>query len=63
MNEKLKKCPFCGGKAKSNVGYALEEYVASVWCIKCQAEVCCIDDDKEDNALNGAIAKWNRRAE
>jgi len=58
----LKPCPFCGGKAKKSVGEELEEWVGTVWCTKCQAEVIYIGDDEED-AMQGVIAKWNRRAE
>ena len=60
MSIVVKPCPFCGGKAKISEGWELEEYVATVWCKTCQAEVVCIADD-EENALNGAVEKWNRR--
>lgn len=55
----LKRCPFCGGKAK-----LLEDrYIAWVVCMTCFAETSkayptkALDDDIKEKAAR----KWNRR--
>lgn len=54
MSEKLKPCPFCGGKAKINGGSVL----CYVRCESCKARVWSCYETKEE-----AIAAWNQRAE
>lgn len=51
--EELRKCPFCGGKAR--VVRASEAYW--VRCFDCGAEVVICDSEPE------AIAAWNRRTQ
>ena len=49
--EELRKCPFCGGKARAV--RSSEEYW--VRCFDCGAEIAICDSKPE------AIAAWNRR--
>jgi Lar family restriction alleviation protein len=52
MNEDLKPCPFCGGKAK--FGYFNSKWY--VKCEKCDMELPHLYYEKEE-----ATSKWNRR--
>lgn len=71
MNEELKPCPFCGGKAK--VKAANKTCTGfTIWCAcKCGArtEGFCPDTNKEDDTMENiegckkrAAEAWNRRA-
>jgi len=58
--EKLKNCPFCGGKAK------LQETEGGdflVYCSKCNVTMhdCMLWEDEGYDAMNNVIAKWNKR--
>ncbi|HGN0007832.1 TPA: Lar family restriction alleviation protein [Proteus mirabilis] len=53
MNE-LKKCPFCGGKAKS------EKYLIVYWRVRCTK--CFTLQTEMVASEKSAIAAWNRRA-
>ena len=53
MAEKLKPCPFCGGKA--NLRLDTGHYI--VECPTCHAEIWHWQEEPSD-----AIADWNRRA-
>ncbi len=54
MTEKLKPCPFCGGKAR--VKCSIKEDLWGVACYKCE---CCT---KVFFSEEEAIEAWNRRA-
>lgn len=53
MAEKLRECPFCGGKATLDKG--VEQY--QVWCEHCWTVQMGVFYDTEAEA----IAAWNRR--
>lgn len=74
MDEELKPCPFCGGKAK--VKATKKEHIGfTIWCA-CESCECgartvgfCPDTNREDDTLENierckkrAIKAWNRRA-
>ncbi|HID5224844.1 Lar family restriction alleviation protein [Proteus mirabilis] len=50
----LKKCPFCGGKAKS------EKYLIVYWRVRCTK--CFTLQTEMVASEKSAIAAWNRRA-
>ncbi len=58
MSDKLKPCPFCGGKAKlSNIGAQ-----AGLFCVKCDdcwAKSIFVDSHKQEEAIKA----WNTRHE
>ena len=54
-NEKLKPCPFCGGKAKLLADHGNIKFW--VCCKKCIADTLIYDSKQE------AIESWNRRAD
>lgn len=69
MNEELKKCPFCGGKAK--IKATNKNYFFSIW-VECACGVrtgeYSPNTDNEDSTMNNikecenkAIKIWNRR--
>ena len=64
MSEQLKRCPFCGGKAKmervKQVWDNIHEYC--VKCYKCNANIY-YSSDSADNGKTKVIEAWNRRAE
>lgn len=59
--EKLKKCPFCGGKAVLHVDGGV-----SVICRDCECRTMVLRDCKSQkryggSAVKSVIEKWNRR--
>jgi len=67
VSEKLKPCPFCGGKARIHRwSIPNEENCAQVRCesITCGACACEVSECMTQNEVDEiAIAAWNRRAE
>lgn len=62
MNEKLKPCPFCGGKAhldKDRWGYYQEIY----YKVECANLLNCGAETQRYRAKSDAIKVWNRRAD
>ena len=56
----LKRCPFCGGKAK----LVYREPMSAVKCQKCKALGAIVADCSEQgDSKNGAAEAWNRRTE
>ncbi len=59
MNEELKPCPFCGGKAEiitwNTVGWAI---VYGVMCLKCEVG---IEGTFKNYTRAEAIEAWNKR--
>lgn len=58
MNNELKPCPFCGGKAKiyrKKIMFIYEEDAYMIYCKNCQAQV------RYSNREEIAIEEWNRR--
>lgn len=57
--EELKRCPFCGGEAKSD--YAINDYNRwGVFCLDCGASVE-VADYKDEDTKDNAIRAWNKR--
>ncbi len=57
--EPLKLCPFCGGKARSEITVS----DATAWCINCKARVVFRHSDRNfEDGLPRAVAAWNQRA-
>ena len=60
MGDSLKKCPFCGGKAR----YVYSMPLNYVECTKCKALGATIVDAYEQrDGKKEAIDAWNRRAD
>lgn len=64
MNEELKKCPFCGGKAQlisAKANAAGTKFVYGVHCInpKCM----CIAFTRNFDNGEDAVKAWNERGE
>ena len=55
MNEELKPCPFCGGKAE------LLKLDVSEYFVHCPNPNCFIGQDLLYRSKKTAIKKWNRR--
>lgn len=56
--EKLKPCPFCGGKAK----YIYQMPYNAVQCTKCKVfEKTIFDRYEQQDGKEAAIKAWNRR--
>lgn len=56
METELKRCPFCGAKARWNehrVGWSLSEF--DVGCVRCHVTT------RSSAKKSRVIAKWNRR--
>lgn len=75
MTIELKRCPFCGGKAKyesslyvkplqdengAYIDYDEMYYWERVYCTECGAEISSESDDEEEEIT---ITKWNRRVD
>lgn len=59
MGDNLKKCPFCGGKAR----YVYSMPLNYVECTKCKALGATIVDTYEQrDGKKEAVEAWNRRA-
>ncbi|MGN0557871.1 MAG: Lar family restriction alleviation protein [Acutalibacteraceae bacterium] len=66
VDEKLKPCPFCGGKAEmfNGVDYSTGKVTCFVRCTKCLSATSYYKDDKNNfDYMESAIAAWNRRFE
>ena len=69
MTNKLKPCPFCGGKAKLlketiAVGMGATDTLYFVECTNCESSgkrFGLLDADTEKERKNLAILSWNRR--
>ena len=64
MSERLKRCPFCGGKARVSSEY--QDYDAYVECQECEGRGASYNPDRlstesMDEVRAAAIAAWNRR--
>lgn len=57
--EKLKPCPFCGGKGI----YKRDNWDCFIRCEECNANTNKIHIDFEYSAKDRAIKAWNKRAE
>ena len=57
MNEKLKRCPFCGGEAEIAYHFRLGtgEFLSKVYCTKCGVMTPVYVGEEE------AINAWNTR--
>ncbi len=65
--EKLKQCPFCGGKAaiRTSATNAIPKHVrAYCYCKKCLSTgESFIDYEDDGTCVFKAVEAWNRRAE
>ena len=62
--DKLKPCPFCGGKAKLNTNSSRITSFAYCYCRKCLASGHFAYDEKGNGKyIFEAIEAWNRRVE
>lgn len=62
LQQKLKPCPFCGGKAEPFKGqHSFNDII--IRCDSCEAEGPLFDDENEDERVNAgaAILHWNTR--
>ena len=59
MKDKLKPCPFCGGKADL-VNYGLTSRLKIVQCLDCGARTRVFDPEVKRG--ESACDAWNRRA-
>ena len=64
MSERLKRCPFCGGKARVSSEY--QDYDAYVECLECEGRGTSYNTDSQstesmEEVRAAAIAAWNRR--
>ena len=57
----ISSCPFCGGKADARIDTILGVCCVRVECNKCEASQARVPAGIEYNALDVAIAAWNRR--
>ena len=59
--DKLKPCPFCGGKAKL---LHIKDLVSEFWRVYCKNEDCPVEPKtRAYNRREMAIETWNRRKE
>lgn len=56
-DEKIKRCPFCGGEAKIKQS----EYLKTFWGVQCSDRECPGSHSMVFNGKEEAIAAWNRR--
>lgn len=72
MDEKLKRCPFCGKKPYSHIevikSYSTYTLRFTVRCVECDInkyfDVCCAESFKKiESAMYKAVEAWNRRAD
>ena len=57
VNEELKPCPFCGGKAYVGI----YEYATIVICDQCGAQTAEVGISPYYAAKDEAIKRWNKR--
>ena len=63
MAEKLRECPFCGGKALLEEFVVRKGHEACIVCSDCMVCMPTITYDTEEEAREAVVKDWNRRAE
>ena len=67
MNDDLKTCPFCGGKATYARDPADMTEIFGIYCLACKAlvkwSIQAKQTDTYGQTMNAWAEKWNRRAE
>ena len=58
--DKLKPCPFCGGKPLMAGSFTTRYEIWSIHCTECGAR---LSRDTEDDTQGDVIKAWNRRCE
>lgn len=61
--EKLKPCPFCGGKARLFTEFRGITPVAFIRCDKCRVRTADVCASINYTAVETAAEAWNRRAD
>ena len=61
MKEKLKPCPFCGGKARLYTYGFYSGLGPDLVCLECPAKMRCKEEDEE--SIKKLIKAWNKRPE
>lgn len=60
MNDKLKPCPFCGGKAEYHENCIDVEFGSEFW-IRCTQCGCSFQTGDVNDTHDKVVEKWNRR--
>ena len=63
MSVKLLPCPFCGHEAETETMSARKGYEADIHCNNCLVALHTITFDTKEEAVEQAIAAWNRRVD
>lgn len=61
--DKLRECPFCGGKPQTVNYYIESEWYCAIVCSECCLEMLSDEWADEQSAEAEVIAKWNTRYE
>ena len=60
LEDKLKSCPFCNGKAKIEYNYEHDDDYYCVVCSECGVIKGYVDDPSTKN-IEGLVNSWNER--
>ena len=64
MENKLKPCPFCGGKPEIHGYHGFWADNKHHYCVHCTNDLCCIHPSTGVyESIGEAIKAWDRRAE
>jgi len=63
MSEKLKPCPFCGGKARLNHWVENGGYHGYIYCLQCKNRTMLYVSKLKKTMVNQLTEVWNKREE